>query len=76
MGFSGNFRFLTVISGNLISVEFSGIFGLVESGGFFGYKVDFGRNLRLIDLSGFLRLWFRVRVIYYRAFLLVMEGGK
>ena len=55
MGFSGNFRFLTVISGNLMSVEFGGIFGLVESDRFFGRGVDFSGNLRLVGLSGFPR---------------------
>ena len=76
MGFSRNFRFLIVISRNLVLVEFGGIFGLVESSGFLGYKVDFSGNLKLVDFSGFLRLWFRVRAIYYRAFLLVIGGGK
>jgi len=45
-----------VIGGNLILVEFSGIFGLVESSGFLRCKVDFGGNLRLIDFSRFPRL--------------------
>ena len=57
-------------------VEFSGIFGLVESGRFLRCKVDFGGNLRLVDFSGFPRLWFRVRVIYYRIFLLITGGSK
>ena len=56
MGFSRNLRFLIVISGNLMSVEFGGIFGLMESSRFLGCKVDFSRNLRLIDLSRFPRL--------------------
>ncbi len=47
---------MIVISGNLVSVEFGGIFGLVESSGILKYKVDFSRNLRLVDLSGFPRL--------------------
>ena len=66
MGFGRNFRFLVDISGNLMSVEFGRILGLV----------DFSRNLRLIDLSRFPRLRFRVRAIYYRAFLLITGGSK
>ena len=54
--FSGSFRFLIVINGNLVLVEFNGIFGLVESGKFLRRGVDFGGNLRLISLGGFLRL--------------------
>ena len=67
MEFSKNFRFLMVISGNLVLVEFSG---------FLRRRVDFGGNLRLIDLSGFPRLWFKVKAICYRAFLFIMGGGK
>jgi len=33
-------------------VEFSGIFGLVESSGFLRRGVDISGNLRLVDLSG------------------------
>jgi len=55
MGFGGISRSLVDISGNLISVEFGGILGLVESGGFFGRGVDISGNLRLVDLSGFPR---------------------
>ncbi len=65
-----------VIGGNLMLVEFGGIFGLVESSGFLRCKVDFSGNLRLVGLSGFPRLWFRVGLIYYRAFLLTIEGSK
>ena len=44
------------ISGNLILMEFCGIFGLMESGKFLRRKVDINRNLKLVDLSKFLRL--------------------
>ena len=47
------------IGGNLISVEFSRIPRLVESGRFFGY-LDIGKNLRLIDPSKLSRFRFRV----------------
>jgi len=43
------------IGGNLISVEFSRILRLVESGRFLRRRVDISRNLRLVDLSGFPR---------------------
>jgi hypothetical protein len=55
MGFSRIFRSLVDISGNLIFVEFSGILGLVESGGFLRCRVDVSRNLRLVDFGGFSR---------------------
>ena len=55
MEFSKVFRSLMDVSGNLISVEFSRISGLMESGGFSRRKVDISGNLRLIDLSGFPR---------------------
>ena len=48
----------------------------MESGGFFKYRVDISGNLRLIDLSGFLKFWFRVRAVSYRTFLLIIGGGK
>ena len=68
-------------------MEFSRILGLVESSGFLRYRVDIGRNLRLVDLSGNLRLVdlsrfprfyfrFRFRAVYYKAFLLIIGGGK
>ena len=38
--------------------------------------MDISGNLKLIDLSGFFRFWFRVRVVHYRTFLLAMGGGK
>jgi hypothetical protein len=76
MEFSRNFRSLIDISGNFISMEFSGIPKLVESSKFLKHRVDIGRNLRLIDFSGFLRFQFRVKMVHYRTFLLVIRGGK
>ena len=68
-------------------MEFSRILRLVESGGFLRYRVDISRNLRLVDLSRNPRLVdlsrfpkfyfrFRFRVVYYKAFLLIIGGGK
>ena len=54
-------------------MEFSGIIRLVKSSGFFRYRVDIGGYLRL---SRFPKFQFRVRVVYYRAFLLAIGGGK
>ena len=59
----------------------------MESSRFLRYRVDIGRNLRLVDLSRNLRLVdfsrfprfrfrFRFRVVYYKAFLLIIGGGK
>ena len=48
----------------------------MESGGFLRCGIDISGNLRLMDLSGFLKFWFRVRVVSYRAFLLTTGGGK
>ena len=53
--FSGISRSLVDISGNLILVEFSGIPKLVKSGGFLRY-INFSRNFRLVNPSGFSRL--------------------
>ena len=49
---------------------------LVEFGRFLGRRVDINRNLRLIDFSRFPRFQFRVRVVYYRIFLLIIGGSK
>ena len=68
-------------------MEFSRILRLVESGGFLRCRVDISRNLRLVDLGGNLRLVglsrfprfyfrFRFRVVRYKAFLLIIGGGK
>jgi len=67
---------LVDISRNLILVEFGGILRLVESGKFLRRRVDISGNLRLVDLSGFPRFWFRVRVVSYKALLLIIGGGK
>ena len=48
----------------------------MESSGFLRYGVDISGNLRLIDLSGFLKFQFRVRAVSYKAFLLITGGGK
>ena len=68
-------------------MEFSRILRLVESSRFLRYRVDIGRNLRLVDFGGNLRLVdlsrflrfyfrFRFRTVYYKAFLLIIGGGK
>ena len=69
MGFSRNSRSL---------VDIGRIFISVESGRFLRYRVDIGRNLRLVDLSRFPRFYFgfRFRVVYYKVFLLIIGGGK
>jgi hypothetical protein len=72
MRFSRNSSFLIDINGNLISVKFSSISRLIEFSEFLRHKVDTNRNLRLVYPSGFLRFWFGVRVIYYKAFLLII----
>ena len=61
-----------------ILVEFSEILRLVESGGFLRCRVDISRNLRLVDLSRFPRFYFkfRFRAVHYKAFLLIIGGGK
>ena len=48
------------VGGILMLVEFGGILGLVELGGLFRYRVDVGRNFRLVNPSRFFRFWFRV----------------
>ena len=68
-------------------MEFSEILRLVESSRFLRYRVDISRNLRLVDLSRNLRLVdlsrfprfyfrFRFRAVHYKAFLLIIGGGK
>jgi hypothetical protein len=59
-------------------VEFGKILRLVESSGFLKCRVDINRNLRLVDLGRFLRFYFRFRfrAVYYKAFLLIIGGGK
>ena len=74
MGFNKNFRFLMDISGNLASMEFGGIFWLVESGGFLVYGVGIGGILMLVDFgrsSGLVKSsrFFVYRVGIYRIFM-------
>ena len=57
-------------------MKFSRIPRLVESGRFLRHRVNISRNLRLIDFSRFPRFWLRVRVVYYRIFLLITGGSK
>ena len=61
------------VSGYLISVEFGGIIKSVKSSRFLRCRVDISGNLRL---NRFLKFWFRVKVVYYRAFLFAIRGGK
>ena len=50
-------------------MEFGRILRLVESNRFLRYRVDISRNLRFY-------FRFRFRVVYYKAFLLIIGGGK
>ena len=70
------FKSLTDIIRYLILVKFNRIIRLVEFNKFLKYKVDISKNLRLIDLSGFSKFQFRVKVISYKVFLFVIGGGK
>ena len=64
------------ISGNFMSMEFSGIPRLVKSSRFLKRGVDISGNLRLIDFNRFSKFQFEVRMVYYKTFLLVIRGGK
>ena len=66
------------ISRIFILVEFGRILRLVESSRILRYRADISRNLRLVDLSGFPRFYFRFRfrVVHYKVFLLIIGGGK
>ena len=57
-------------------MKFSGVPKLVKSSGFLRRGVDISGNLRLMDLSKFLKFWFGVRAVYYKAFLLAIRGSK
>ena len=57
-------------------MKFGGISRLVKSSKFLRYRVDIGRNLRLMDFSRFPKFQFRVKMVCYRIFLLIMRGGK
>ena len=59
VGFGGISESLMDISGNLILVEFDGIPGLMELGGFLWY-VDISGIFRLVGFSGFSRFYFGV----------------
>ena len=50
----------------------------MEFGRILRREVDISRNLRLVDLSRFPRFYFRFRfrAVYYKAFLLIIGGGK
>ena len=69
----GYLRSLIDASGYLVLVKFGGIVRSVKSSGFFRYGVDISGNLRL---NKFFKFQFRVKVVYYRAFLLAIGGGK
>ena len=73
MDVSGYFGSLADVGRYLVLVEFGGIVRLVEFSEFFKCGVDISGNFRL---SGFPKFWFGVKVVYYKAFLLVMGGGK
>ena len=66
------------VGGNLMFIEFSRILRLVESSRFLRCRVDISGNLRLVDLGGNLRFYFRFRfrAVYYKAFLLITGGSK
>ena len=49
---------------------------MVEFGRFLRRRVDISGNFKLIDFSGFPRFWFRVGVVYYKIFLLIIGGSK
>ena len=48
----------------------------MESGEIFRCRVDISGNLRLMDLSGFLKFQFRVRAVSYKTFLPAIGVGK
>ena len=72
------FRYKVNISGNFTLIKFDGISKLVKSNKFLRHRVDINGNLKLIDFSRFLRFYFgfRFRAVYYKAFLLIIGGGK
>ena len=57
-------------------MKFSRIIGSVEFSGFLKCGVNISGNLRLIDLSRFFKFQFGVRAVFYKAFLLIIGGGK
>ena len=54
-------------------MKFGGIVKLVKSSRFLKCRVDIGGNLRL---NRFFKFWFRVKVVYYKVFLLAIGGSK
>ena len=64
------------ISRNFILIKFSGIPRLIKFSKFLRHKVDISKNLRLIDFSKFFRFQFRVRMVHYKIFLLIIRGDK
>ena len=77
MGFSGYFRFLIDVSRYFRSlIDVGGYSRSLTDANRYLILVEFSRIIRLVDLSKFLKFQFRVRVVFYRAFLLTMGGGK
>ena len=54
----------------------SGIPKLVKFSKFLRRRVDISGNLKLIDFSKFPKFQFRVKMVYYKAFLLITGGSK
>ena len=54
-------------------MEFSGIIKLVKFSRFLKFRVDISGNLRL---SRFFKFQFRVKVVYYKIFLLIIGDSK
>ena len=77
MGFSGCFGFLTDVGRYSKSlVDVSGYpRSLTDASGYL-ISMEFSGIIRLVDLSEFFKFQFRVRAVYYKAFLLAMGGGK
>ena len=48
----------------------------MESNKFLKYRVNINKKFKLIDFSGFFGFWFKVKVVYYKVFLLIIKGGK
>ena len=70
MDVSGYSRFLIDVCGYFRSlVDVCGYFKSLAD--IIGYLilVDFSKFFRLVNLSGFPRFWFRVKVVYYKIFL-------
>ena len=72
------------IGGNLASVEFGGIFWLIESGGFFVYgvgisgilmSVDFGGSSGLVESGGFFVCGVGIHRIFMFWFGVVVKGS-